>query len=93
MQMITRMPHEKIECQCVLEGKNTSIKAEKKPVTWTSATSYNPFEANITTDGANGDDQTEEHDTNVGVPLNDPPVVISVQCPSENGSYRDNSFL
>ena len=55
---------------------------------------YNPFEANITTGGENDDDQTEEeHDTNVGVPLNDPPVVISVQCPSENGSYHDNSFL
>ena len=58
---------------------------------------YNPFEANIPTatiDGENCDDQTEEEqDTNVGVPLNDPPVVISVQCPSENGSYRDDSCL
>ena len=94
MQMITRMPHEKIECQCVLEGKNTSIKAEKKPVTWTSATSYNPFEANITTDGADGDDQTKEKlDTNVGVPLNDPPAEMNVQSPSEDESPHDDSLV
>ena len=52
---------------------------------------YNPFEANIptaTTGGENCDDQTEEErDNNVGIPLDDPPVVINVQCPSENGSY------
>ena len=63
------------------------IKQRRQPVTWTSATSYNPFEANITTDGANGDDQTEEKlDTNVGVLLDDPPAEMNVQCPSENGS-------
>ena len=55
---------------------------------------YNPFEANITTGGEHSDDQTEEErDTNVGVPSDNPPVVITVQCPSENGSYHDNSFL
>ena len=44
---------------------------------------YNPFEANTstaTTGGENCDRQTE-HDTNVGVSLDDPPVVIDVQCP------------
>lgn len=51
---------------------------------------YNPFEANIT----KGDDQTEEErDANVGVPLDDPPVVISVQCPSEDESSRDDLLL
>ena len=56
---------------------------------------YNPFEAaNITTATAGGehsDDPTEEHV--FGAPLDDPPVVISVQCPSEDESSRDDSLL
>ena len=52
---------------------------------------YNPFEVNIpnsTTGGEDCDNQTEEkHDTNIGVPLDDPPVV---QCPSEDESARDD---
>ena len=55
------------------------------------------FEANIPTATKGeelGDIQTkEEHDTNVGVSLNDPPVVISVQCPSENGSLIEDSLV
>ena len=51
---------------------------------------YNPFEGNVSTATPgveNGHIQTKEDcDNNVGVPLDDPPVVINVQCPSENGS-------
>ena len=51
---------------------------------------YNPFEANIptATPGAeNPDVQTEEeYDANVGIPLDNPPVEINVQCPSEDES-------
>ena len=49
---------------------------------------YNPFEANIptaTAGGENGHIQTEEEcNTNVGVPLDNPPVEINVQCPSKD---------
>ena len=58
---------------------------------------YNPFEASIptaTTGGENDDVQAEEeHDTNVSVPLDDPPVVINVQCPSEDESPHDDSLV
>ena len=76
---------------------NSISRFGEKTAGYLDVSNYNPFEANIPTanpGGENCDDQTEEeHDTNVGVPLNDPPVVINVQCPSENGSYRDDSFL
>ena len=49
---------------------------------------YNPFEANIftaTTGGEDCDNQAEEeHDTNVCVSLDNRPVVITVECPSED---------
>ena len=58
---------------------------------------YNPFETSIptaTTDGKNDDVQAgEKHDTNVSVPLDDPPVVINVQCPSEDESPHDDSLV
>ena len=51
---------------------------------------YNPFEANIftaTTGGEDCDNQAEEeHDTNVCVSLDNPPVIITVECPSEDES-------
>ena len=58
---------------------------------------YNPFEANIST-ATKGERHSdvltkEEHDTNVGVSLDDPPVVINVQCPSENGSLIEDSLV
>ena len=53
----------------------------------------NPFGADVVTFTPceeNCDDQTEKkHDSNVGVPLNNPPVIINVQCPSEDGSSED----
>ena len=49
---------------------------------------YNPFEANIPTATAGGESghiQTEEEcNTNVGVPLDNPPVETNVQCPSKD---------
>ena len=58
---------------------------------------YNPFEANITaaTTGAeNGHIQTEEEcDTHVGGPLDNPPIEINVQCPSEDEGGCDDSLL
>ena len=58
---------------------------------------YNPFEASIPTatpGGENDDIQTEEeHDANVGIPLDNPPVVINVQCPSEDESPQDDSLV
>ena len=69
----------------------------EKTAGYLDVSNYNPFEANIstaTTGGENCDDQTkEEHDTNVGVLLDDPPVVINVQCPSENGSLIEDSLV
>ena len=64
----------------------------EKTAGYLDVSNYNPFEANITTDGANGDDPTEEKlDTNVGVLLDDPPVEMNVQCPSENESPHDDT--
>ena len=66
----------------------------EKTAGYLDVSNYNPFEANITTattGGENCDDQTEEHV--FGVPLDDPPVVISVQCPSEDEGSRDDSLL
>ena len=58
---------------------------------------YNPFEANIPTATAgeqNGHIQTEEEcDTHVGGPLDNPPVEINAQCPSEDEGSRDDSLL
>ena len=58
---------------------------------------YNPFEASIPTatpGGENGDAQAEEEpDTNVGVTLDNPPVEINVQCPSEDESPQDDSLV
>ena len=58
---------------------------------------YNPFEASIptaTAGGENSDAQAEEeNDINVGVPLDNPPVEINVQCPSEDESPCDDSLV
>ena len=69
----------------------------EKTAGYLDVSNYNPFEANIPTATKGeelGDIQTkEEHDTNVGVSLDDSPVVISVQCPSENGSLIEDSLV
>ena len=66
----------------------------EKTAGYLDVSNYNPFEANITTattGGENGDVQTEEErNTNVGVPLDNPPVV---QCPSEDESPHDDSLV
>ena len=53
----------------------------------------NPFGTDVVTFTPceeNCDDQTEKkHDPNVGVPLNNPPVIINVQCPSEDESSEE----
>ena len=58
---------------------------------------FNPFEANVSTatpGGENGDDQTQDKRySSVGVPLDNPPVEINVQCPSEDESLHDGSLL
>ena len=69
----------------------------EKTAGYLDVSNYNPFEANVSTatPGAeNRDDQTEEeHDANIGVPLDNPPVEINVQCPSEDEGSRDDSIL
>ena len=48
----------------------------------------------VTPGGENGDVQTqEEHDASVGVCLDNPPVEVNVQCPSEDEGSRDDSLL
>ena len=61
---------------------------------------YNPFEANISTVIAGEekcDDKTEnehdEHDANIGVEVDDCPVIVNAQSPSEDGSPCDDSLL
>ena len=58
---------------------------------------YNPFEASIptaTTDGENHDDTTEEKpDTNDDVRLDNPPVEVNGQCPSEDEGSHGDSLL
>ena len=67
----------------------------EKTAGYLDVSNYNPFEANIstaTTGEEHGEIQTkEEHDTNVGVPLDDLPVEMNVQSPSDNGSPHDDS--
>ena len=62
----------------------------EKTAGYLDVSNYNPFEAKISTaiPGAeNGHIRTEEEcDNNVRVALDDPPVVISVQCPFDNES-------
>ena len=69
----------------------------EKTAGYLDVSNYNPFEANITTattDEENCDVQTEEEcNTNVGVPLDNPPVEINVQCPSEDKSPHDDSLV
>ena len=43
---------------------------------------YNPFEANVS-----------KCYSSVGVPLDNPPVEINVQCPSEDKSLHNGSLL
>ena len=66
----------------------------EKTAGYLDVSNYNPLEANVstaTTGGKNGDMQTEEKSaTNIGLPLDNPPVEINVQCPSENESPRDD---
>ena len=58
---------------------------------------YNPFEASIpaaTTDGENHDDTTEEKpDTDDDVRLDNPPVEVNMQYPSDNETPHDVSLL
>ena len=58
---------------------------------------YNPFEARMPTatpGGENGDDQKqEERYSNDDVHLDNPPVEVNVQCPSEDEGSRDDSLL
>ena len=69
----------------------------EKTAGYLDVSNYNPFEVNVPTaktGGVNGDVQTqEEHDASVGVPLDNPPVEINVQCPSEDEGSRDDSLL
>ena len=69
----------------------------EKTAGYLDVSNYNPFEANVSTatPGAEScDDQTEEErDNNAGVSLDNPPVEINVQCPSEDEGSRDVSFL
>ena len=62
----------------------------EKTAGYLDVSNYNPFEANIPTptpDGENGHIETEEEcNNNIGVSLDNPQVVINVECPSENGS-------
>ena len=56
---------------------------------------YNPFEASVSTatSGAeNRDDQTEE-ERYTNVPLDNPPIKVNVQCPSDNENLHDDSLL
>ena len=69
----------------------------EKTAGYLDVSNYNPFEPNVptATPGAEScDDQTEEEgDNNTGVSLDNPPVEINVQCPSEDEGSRDVSLL
>ena len=55
----------------------------EKTAGYLDVSNFNPFEANVTAtpDEESCDDQTkEEHDANIGVPLDNPPVEINVHA-------------
>ena len=61
---------------------------------------YNPFEANVSTATASeekcddtAENEHDEHDTDIGVEVDDCPIIANVHCSSEDGSPCDDSLL
>ena len=69
---------------------NSISEFAEKIAGYLDVSNYNPFEVNISTATTGEEDcdnqAEEEHDNNICVFLGNPPVIITVECPSEDES-------